>query len=112
MGLPKYFNDLHVLISAITGQPRIAKTKNGKLVTDKYIDIPQKEWESAILNWASMLEHGYVQVLEDFTFCFAGKAKNKKHLIQGMRKLADELEELINKQETDKELKITAAPNE
>ena len=107
--LPNYFKDLHLEIAAITGSPRIAKRKldeNGFPFSDTYMNIPKEEWESAILNWANHLEHGYVQVLKDFTFCIAGKAKDKRNLIMGLRSLADELEEIINKQLTENPLEV------
>lgn len=99
-GLPQYFKDLHLEVAAITGSPRIAKRKtdeNGFPFSDTYKNISREEWESAILNWARFLSNGYVQVLKDYTFVVAGKAKDKKGLIMGLRKLADELEEIINK---------------
>lgn len=95
-GLPKYFNNLHLEVSAICGTPRIASTKPGKCYTDKYKDIPKEEWESALLNWASHLEHGYVQVTNNFAFAVMGKARSKEHLIQSLRNVADELEGIIN----------------
>lgn len=94
--LPEYFKDLHLEVAAITGSPRIAKRKNNENCSETYMNISKEEWESAILNWAGHLEHGYVQVLKDYTFCVAGKAKDKRGLIMGLRKLADELETLIN----------------
>lgn len=94
--LPEYFKDLHLEVAAITGSPRIAKRKANERCSDTYINISKDEWESAILNWAGHLPHGYVQVLKDFTFCVAGKAKDKRGLIMGLRKLADELETIIN----------------
>ena len=94
--LPEYFKDLHLEVAAITGSPRIAKRKNDENCSDTYKNIPQNEWESAILNWAGHLPHGYVQVLKDYTFCVAGKAKDKRGLIMGLRKVADELESIIN----------------
>ena len=94
--LPEYFKDLHLEVAAITGSPRITKRKNDENCSDTYKNIPQTEWESAILNWAGHLPHGYVQVLKDYTFCVAGKAKDKRGLIMGLRKVADELESIIN----------------
>ena len=97
--LPKYFKDLHLEVAAITGSPRIAKRKideNGFPFSDTYKNISKEEWESAILNWAKFLPNGYVQVLKDYTFVIAGKAHDKKSFIMGLRKLADDLEEMIN----------------
>lgn len=109
--LPNYFKDLHLEIAAITGSPRIAKRKldeNGFPFSDTYMNIPKEEWESAVLNWANHLEHGYVQVLTDYTFCIAGKAQDKRSFIMGLRKLADELEETINKRLKETELEVSA----
>lgn len=93
--LPSYYKDLHLGVCAITGSPRIVTFKDNNF-SDTYKNIPQNEWESAILNWAGHLPHGYVQVLKDYTFCVAGKAKDKRGLIMGLRKVADELESIIN----------------
>lgn len=101
VGLPEYFKDLHLAVSAIKGSPRIVSLKEGEDTSDKYINIEQAEWESAILNWARKLDKGFVQVLNDYTFCIAGKAENKRHFIMGLRKLADELEEILNQQVID-----------
>ena len=105
-GIPAYFKNLHLGVAAITGKPRIMSIKPNEDSTDKYINIPDEEWHNAILSWANHLEHGYVQVLDDYTFCIAGKATSKRHLIQGIKKLADELEGLINSQ-----LELEVVPN-
>lgn len=96
-GLPKYFNNLHLEVAAITGSPRIAKMKedkNGKRFSDTYKNISQEEWESAILNWAGHLEKGFVQVLTNGNFVIAGNIKEEdkiKGLAEALRRLADEL---------------------
>lgn len=93
--LPKYFKDLHLEVSAICGSPRIASVKEGKDFTDKYKNIPQKEWESAILNWAGHLEKGFVQVTTDGKFVIAGKVNEDNVLANisiALRNLADSLE--------------------
>jgi len=112
IGVPEYFKNLHLGVCAITGTPRIMSIKEGETYTDKYIDISKEEWESALLCWARELEHGYVQVLKDYTFCVAGKAKDKRSLIMGLRKLADELESIINKQLTTTPLEVTGENND
>ena len=54
--LPSYFKNLHIGICAITGQPRIISSKSDKpSFCDKYKDIPQGEWISAVLNYFDML---------------------------------------------------------
>ena len=92
--LSKYFNDLHVTICAITGQPRIASYKEGQKSTDKYKDIPDEEWKGALLNWFSKFKESqtFIQVLKDYTFCFGGKVKDKQELVQALRNLANILE--------------------
>lgn len=109
--LPKYFSKLHLAVGAIDGDPRIVSYDSKSRITDKYITVPEQEWTSAILNWARMLPKGYVQVLDDYTFCFAGKASSKRHLIQGLRSLADELEVIINKSLIEKGLQIEGEEN-
>lgn len=96
--LPKYFKNLHLAISEINGTPRIVNIDFDKTNrSDKYKDIDLKEWESAILNWFSHFGIGksFVQVLTDYTFCVGGKAADKQSLINGLRELADKLEEMI-----------------
>ena len=101
LGLPKYFSDLHLEICSITGSHRIAQIKedkNGLRISDKYKNIPQREWESAILNWAGFLEKGYVQITKDGNFVVAGKVKDKdkiKGLVEALGRLANELEETL-----------------
>ena len=50
--LPKYFENLKLAVSAITGQPRIVKInpKNPDR-SDKYIDIPHDEFKNIMLNY-------------------------------------------------------------
>lgn len=56
MFTPNNLKNLHVAISAITGQPRIIQIKNIKYPSfcDKYKNIPEDEWISAILNYFEM----------------------------------------------------------
>ena len=93
-GLPKYFDNLHIGISAITGEPRIVSIKEGKNCSDKYKVIPDEEWKSCIVGWFSMFkpQNSFIQITKDWGYCIGGKALNKKHLIQVLRELADSLE--------------------
>ena len=88
--LPKYFKNLHLEVSAITGSPRIVNTKQLGTPTDKYINIPQTEWESAILNWAGNLDKGYTQITKDGNFVIAGKVDDDRpvpNLIKSLQNL-------------------------
>lgn len=93
--LPKYFKNLHLEVSAICGSPRIAAVQEGKSYTDKYINIPKEEWESALLNWAEHLEKGYVQATKNGSFIVAGTMKNPsiKEFVKVLKNLIKELEE-------------------
>lgn len=98
MSLPKYFNNLHLAIGTITGQPRICSLKKDTKLTDVYKDVPEKEWENCLMLWFHYFEEGktFLQVLNDYTFCIGGKAKDKQQLITLLRTCADKLEKTIN----------------
>lgn len=46
--LPKYFKNLTLAISSITGMPKICSL-SGLLLTDKYKDIPEENWLDCIM---------------------------------------------------------------
>lgn len=55
INLPKYFENLHIAISSITGEPRIISDSNAKTnFCEKYKNIDENEWVSALLNWFDM----------------------------------------------------------
>ena len=55
INLPKYFKNLHIAISSITGEPRIISDSNAKTnFCEKYKNIDENEWVSALLNWFDM----------------------------------------------------------
>lgn len=55
INLPKYFENLHIAISSITGEPRIILDSNAKTnFCEKYKNIDENEWVSALLNWFDM----------------------------------------------------------
>lgn len=90
--LPKYFNDLHVAISAITGHPRIVNCKEGSLTTDKYKDIPQDEWESCLLNFFDFFKDRiYFKMLKSGGFVIGGN-KAPKDIAKELRRIAKELD--------------------
>jgi hypothetical protein len=52
INLPKYFENLHIAVSRITGEPRIVSDSNAKTnFCEKYKNIDENEWVSALLNW-------------------------------------------------------------
>ena len=52
INLPKYFKNLHIAISSITGEPRIISTSDVNTnLCEKYKNIDEDEWISALLNW-------------------------------------------------------------
>lgn len=95
MTLPKYFDNLHVGISAITGEPRIVSLKGKNNMSDKYKTIPKEEWESSVIGWFSMFKDGnlFVKVTKDFAFCIGGKTKDKKKLISVLKNVIKALED-------------------
>ena len=55
INLPKYFKNLHIAISSITGEPRIISDSNSKTnFCEKYKNTDENEWESDLLNWFDM----------------------------------------------------------
>lgn len=94
-GLPKYFDNLHVGISAITGEPRIYSLKDPKKgKTDKYKNIPKEEWESAVVGWFSLFKEDttFIQITQDWAYCIGGNMSCKENLIKHLRDIADTLE--------------------
>lgn len=83
--IPKYFKNLHILISGITGTPRIVNIDLEKTnYSDKYKDISKEEWESAMINYFSYFDNNKRQLMvtKDWAFFIGGKAENKDQLIK------------------------------
>lgn len=90
--LPRYFNDLHVAVSAITGVPRIVSCKEDSLSTDKYKDISEDEWESVLLNFFDFFKDRiYFKMLKSGGFVIGGN-KAPKELAKDLKRIAKELE--------------------
>lgn len=98
--LPKYFKNLHLMISVITGTPRIVSidTENSQLsdkiqLSDKYIDIPKEEWEGSLIHYFDSFQEGKRQllVIDNWSFFLGGNATSREHLI---RMLEDAIEEV------------------
>lgn len=92
--LPKYFKNLHLMISAITGTPRIVSINPEKTqLSDKYIDIPKEEWEGSLIHYFDSFQEGKRQllVIDNWSFFLGGNATSREHLI---RMLEDAIEEV------------------
>ena len=102
---PKYFDNLHVAISAITGQSRIAYIDPKKPnQSDKYIDIPEDEWFNTIMSWIDMLPEGKVllSVHKGYSFLLGGNLSSKEELIKALKSTLVKLEqELPDREEED-----------
>ena len=95
--LPKYFKNLHILISCITGTPRIVNIDLEKTnCSDKYKDISKEEWESAMINYFSYFDNNMRQLMitEDWAFYVGGKAENKDQLIKLLEGTIAEIKDL------------------
>ncbi len=95
--IPKYFKNLHLMISTITGTPRIVNIDTNKTnFSEKYKDIPKEEWESAIIQYFNHFKNGTRQlyVIEDWSFFIGGKAKNKEQLIKILENILKEVKTL------------------
>lgn len=92
--LPKYFKNLHLMISVITGTPRIVSIDPEKTqLSDKYIDIPKEEWEGSLIHYFDSFQEGKRQllVIDNWSFFLGGNATSREHLI---RMLEDAIEEV------------------
>ena len=94
-GLPKYFNNLDIAVSAITGKPRIVSVKfeNKSCATDKYKNINEQTWINCILLWLQHRPLGCT-VLEDYTVLIGGKTKNKEDLIKCLENIIDSVKNI------------------
>ena len=97
--------DLHIAISAITGTPRIVKfrkkSSEGAMFTytDKYIDIPQEEWDTALIHYFDSFKPNTRQfaVLDnDWSFFLGGHFDTAESLIQCLKECIAEVERLKN----------------
>lgn len=98
MSLPKYFENLTIGISTITGQPRIISVKQDEKDkpiknTDKYKDIDGKTWHDCIMLYFQK-QNPTFEILDDFTFLIAGKVENKEQLLKVLKGLTEHIEGL------------------
>ena len=83
--IPKYFKNLHLMTSAITGTPRIVNIDTNKTnFSEKYKDIPKEEWESALIQYFNSFQDGTRQlyVIDNWSFFLGGNANSKEQLIK------------------------------
>lgn len=95
--LPKYFNNLHLMVSAITGTPRIVSIDTNKTnMSDKYKDIPKEEWESALISYFNSFKEDTRQlyVLDNWSFFLGGNPKDKETLIKMLEEVIAEVKKL------------------
>ena len=96
--LPKYFNNLHIAISAICGKPRIVNIDFTKTnCTDKYKDIPLDEWESCLLGYFAHFKENQSQMMiggENWEFFIGGNAQTKEQLIKILEERIEEIKKL------------------
>lgn len=95
--LPKYFKNLHLTISAITGTPRIVNIDLNKTnLSEKYKDIPKEEWESALIQYFNSFQDGTSQlyVIDNWSFFLGGNANSKEQLIKILEDVLKEVKSL------------------
>lgn len=106
--LPKYFKNLHIAISAITGIPRIVNIDFSKTnFSDKYKNIPLDEWESCLLGYFAHFKENQSQMMiggDNWEFFIGGNAKTKEDLIKILQERIKEIQK-IRKCEVDNENK-------
>lgn len=98
LGLPKYFKNLHVSISAITGTPRIVNIDFSKTnCSDKYKNIPIDEWESCLLGYFAHFKENQSQMMiggDNWEFYIGGNAKTKEDLIKILQQRIEEIQKI------------------
>ena len=96
--LPKYFKNLHLSISAITGTPRIVNIDSSKTnYSDKYKNIPIDEWEGSLLDYFSHFKENQSQMMiggDNWEFFIGGNAKTKEDLIEILQERIKEIQEI------------------
>lgn len=95
--LPKYFKNLHLIVTEITGKPQIVSLKPYKGIFKKYgIDIPKEEWISAMMTYYSSGQFKNTRqmlISTDYTFLIGGNVGTKENLIKALKSCIKELEE-------------------
>ena len=97
MKTPKYFEKLHIAVSAITGTPRIVSIDYDKTnLSEKYKNISKDEFESAMLGYYQHFKDNERQllVLNDWTTVIGLKATNKENLLKMLKEIIKEVEKL------------------
>ena len=93
--LPKYFENLQLRISAITGEPRIVSINPKKPnMSDKYKVIGQQDWILTLLNYFSCLQHPMFHITNNWIYFVGGKAKSKEELINSLKNLIKQIEQI------------------
>lgn len=101
--MPKLEN-LHLLISSITGTPRIVNanlTNKDIIFANSYKDIPKEEWDSALINYYSHFDlntRQFIVAQNDWTFVIGGKFDDPDKAIQCLENCIKEIKEM--KEET------------
>jgi hypothetical protein len=106
MTKPKYMNNLHVTVSAITGTPRIVKIKEhdqrkNYVITENYIDIPKNEWDSALIQYFRAFDINVRQLVvgkSDWSFFAGGHFETPEKLIQCLKGCISEIEKLTKEE--------------
>lgn len=97
MSLPKYFKNLHLTTSAITGTPRIVNIDFSKTnLSDKYIDVPKEEFEGTLIGYfQSFPENSRQLIVTDKWTTVAGiNASSKADLIKILEGIIEEVKGL------------------
>ena len=96
--LPNYFKNLHLSISAITGIPRIVNIDFNKTqFSDKYKDIPNDEWEGALLGYFAHFKENQSQMMiggDKWEFFIGGNCESKEKLIQCLEERIKQIKEM------------------
>lgn len=104
--LPKYFKNLHLAVSTITGTPRIVSIDFSKTDrSDKFIDIPKEEFESCILNHYDHLPENsrHLMIMKNWTGFLGFNTTSKENLIKCLEEAIEEVKALEDKDETHQE---------
>lgn len=97
MTLPKYFDNLHLTVSSITGVPRIVNIDFEKTnFSDKYKDIPKDEFESTLIQYFDHFQKGSRQLIvnDNWTTVIGINADSKEQLIKILENVIEEVKGL------------------
>lgn len=103
LNMPKYMKNLHILVSGIMGTPRIVSVNLEKVkdkqcfMSEKYKDIPQDEWDAALMAYFSHFGMNQRQLAvskDGWAFFIGGNFDTADNLIKCLKNCIEEIKKL------------------